>query len=187
MKYNIKWLLNRIEKEEKVKYLFFWSNQPSKNGLITATCFSQWWYAPFVVDNIIYKTSEHWMMAQKALLFADAYTFERIITSKSPGEAKELGRQVKDFNPLIWEEKRFDIVLKGNLHKFGQHENLREFLCNTKERILVEASPVDNIWGIGLSSDHVNAEKPDLWNGLNLLGFALMETRDILQNKMNKN
>ena len=181
MKYDIKWLLNRIDKEEKMKYVFFWGNQPGKDGLITASCFSQWWDSPFEVDNIIYKTSEHWMMAQKALLFEDAFTFEKIIASKSPGEAKELGRQVNDFSPAIWEEMRFDIVLTGNLHKFGQHEDLRKFLCNTKERILVEASPVDNIWGIGLSSGHVNAEKPDLWNGLNLLGFALMETRDFFQ------
>lgn len=187
MKYDIKWLLNRIEKEEKVKYIFFWGNLPAKNGLITANCFSQWWNSPFVVDNIIYKTSEHWMMAQKALLFEDSFTFEKIIASKSPGEAKELGRQVNNFSPSIWEEKRFDIVLTGSLHKFGQHEDLRKFLCNTKERILVEASPVDNIWGIGLSSDHVNAEKPDLWNGLNLLGFALMETRDFFQVQMNNN
>ena len=137
MKYHIKWLPDHIEKEEKVKFPFFWGHQPDKSGLITSTCFSQWWNSPFFVENVIYKTSEHWMMAQKALLFGDKDIFEKIITSKSPGEAKELGRQVNNFDASVWEEKRFDIVLQGNLHKFGQHKELKEFLLNTKERILV--------------------------------------------------
>jgi ribA/ribD-fused uncharacterized protein len=72
-------------------------------------------------------------------------------------------------------------VVEGNLHKFSQDENLKEFLLNTNERILVEASPMDKIWGIGLAADHPNIENPILWKGENLLGFALMEVRDELR------
>ena len=79
-------------------------------------------------------------------------------------------------------DHRFDIVVKGNLLKFSQNEHLKEFLVNTGNRILVEASPTDRIWGIGMQQGEPGIEAPKKWNGLNLLGFALMEVRDELQN-----
>ncbi|WP_233218997.1 NADAR family protein [Adhaeribacter arboris] len=129
-------------------------------------------------------TAEHWMMAQKAHLFGDSDAFDKIVKARTPGEAKAIGREVKNFDDSVWEEQRFEIVVNGSLQKFGQHQDLQEFLINTKDRILVEASPVDNIWGIGLSVDDKKAENPEHWEGLNLLGFALMETRDILNNNL---
>ena len=97
-----------------------------------------------------------------------------------PGAAKAIGREVRNFDQQVWERHRFDIVVEGNLGKFGQHEALKEFLLGTSDRILVEASPVDRIWGIGLAADNADAENPNLWKGLNLLGFALMEVRNRL-------
>ncbi len=166
------------------KFLFFWGHQPSKDGTITKTCFSQWWLSLFVVEGIEYKTAEHWMMAQKARLFADTTTFEKILQCKSPAEAKKLGRQVKNYVDEVWLENRFDIVKEGNFHKFNQHEDIKIFLLNTNKRIIVEASPVDAIWGIGLAPDDPMANNPLNWKGLNLLGFALMEVRDELIEKV---
>ncbi len=180
MTYNLDWLIKNFEKGNKIKYLFFWGHQKSKTSNLTSSCFSQWWVSPFMVDNIKYNTAEHWMMAQKAFLFNDNDSYNKIIAAKSPAEAKALGRQVKNFEDAVWNEKRFDIVVKGSLYKFGQNDEFKTFLLNTKDRVLVEASPVDRIWGIGLTADSDKAENPNLWNGLNLLGFALMETRDIL-------
>jgi ribA/ribD-fused uncharacterized protein len=171
MKYNI----NDIAPESK--FLFFWGHQPSKDGIITKTCFSQWWVSPFVVDGITYKTAEHWMMAKKAELFDDNEILEKIIQANSPAEAKKLGREVKNYDDALWLANRNEIVKQGNLHKFSQHSDLKAFLVNTKERILVEASPVDAIWGIGMASDHKDVLNPEKWRGLNLLGFALMEVR----------
>ena len=165
------------------KFLFFWGHQPSKDRTITKTCFSQWWESTFKVDGIEYKSAEHWMMAKKALLFDDQEIFDKIIEVKSPSEAKKLGREVKNYNDETWLKKRFQIVKEGNFHKFCQKENLLEFLLNTNDRILVEASPVDPIWGIGMASDHKDINNPEKWQGLNLLGFALMEVRDELRNK----
>jgi ribA/ribD-fused uncharacterized protein len=91
-----------------------------------------------------------------------------------------LGRKVANFDGKIWNEHKFEIVRTGNMHKFSQHEELRQFLCNTRYHILVEASPYDNIWGIGLKADDARAQNPNLWRGENLLGFALMEVRDAL-------
>ncbi|MFD2907425.1 NADAR family protein [Flavobacterium ardleyense] len=181
MKYNLENLISTFEKGKKLKYLFFWGHQKSKSGELTSACFSQWWTAPFVVDEVKYNTAEHWMMAQKALLFSDVEIYKKIIVAKSPAEAKSLGRQVKNFDEITWNNKRFEIVLKGSLEKFGQHKELKDFLVNTKNKVLVEASPVDRIWGIGLASDSDKAENPKRWNGLNLLGFVLMEVRDILK------
>lgn len=184
MVYNLEWLTGQFESEKRIKYLFFWGHQKSKSGELTSSCFSQWWASPFTVDGVKFNTAEHWMMAQKALLFDDKEIYEQVIMAKSPAEAKALGRQVRNFDEATWNNKRFEIVLKGSLEKFTQHEDLKAFLLNTKERVLVEASPVDSIWGIGLAADSDKAENPKLWNGLNLLGFALMEVRDIIKNGM---
>jgi ribA/ribD-fused uncharacterized protein len=171
MKYNIQ----NINPDNK--FLFFWGHHPSKDGTITKTCFSQWWESSFLVEGIEYKSAEHWMMAKKAALFNDKEIFEKIIYCKTPAEAKKLGREVQNYNDTIWLENRFEIVKNGNLHKFSQSKDLKTFLLNTNERIIVEASPVDPIWGIGMASDHKDIDTPEKWKGLNLLGFALMEVR----------
>lgn len=180
--YNLPWLLEKIQKGESPKFLFFWGHQPSKDGQITASCFSQWWESsPFVVEGTTYTSAEHWMMAQKALLFEDQATFDKIILAKTPAEAKKLGRAVQNFEQTKWEEKRFELVTAGNVHKFGQDPDLKTFLLNTQDRVLVEASPLDPIWGIGLAASDPKAQDPKQWEGLNLLGFALMAARDILR------
>ncbi|OHT46719.1 MULTISPECIES: NADAR family protein [Flavobacterium] len=175
MKYNI----DTIAPESK--FLFFWGHQPSKDGTITKTCFSQWWLSSFKVNGVTYKTAEHWMMAKKAELFNDNEVLNKIIKANSPAEAKKLGRQVKNYDDAIWLENRFEIVKEGNYHKFSQNPDLKAFLLNTDERVIVEASPVDPIWGIGMAGDHKDVLNPAKWKGLNLLGFALMEVRDELK------
>ena len=178
MRYNLEYLIKRFERKEKLKYLFFWGHHKNKSGQITASCLSQWWVSPFVVDNVVYPTAEHWMMAQKALLFDDMESHQRIIAACTPAEAKKLGRQVVNFKEEVWAKNRYDLVVAGNLEKFGQHPQLGRFLSDTGNKILVEASPYDRVWGIGMAADDAKAGNPKLWNGLNLLGFALMEVRD---------
>ncbi len=177
MKYSRKQL---IKEQNQTNFLFFWGHQPSRSGEITASCFSQWWEQDFVFENTTYKSAEHWMMAKKAELFGDHDMVKQILLSKTPGEAKKCGRKVKGFKSEIWDAEKYNIVLEGNRLKFEQNEELKTFLLNTGNRILVEASPVDPIWGIGLAADHEAASHPERWRGENLLGFALMETRDIL-------
>jgi len=135
----------------------------------------------FKVDGIEYKSAEHFMMAKKAELFEDFEIMNQIIKANSPADVKKLGREVKNYNDAIWLENRYEIVKTGNFYKFSQNPELQKFLSSTGEKVLVEASPVDAIWGIGLASDHKNANNPKEWKGLNLLGFALMEVRDELK------
>ncbi|MFC4310294.1 NADAR family protein [Steroidobacter flavus] len=160
-----------------MKFLFFWGHKTSKKE-VTATCFSQWYEAAFTVDGQRYPTAEHFMMAEKAALFGDQATRAKVLRASNPGAAKALGRQVRGFDETVWMEKRFDIVVRANEAKFSQNLELRQFLKNTGSRVLVEASPVDRIWGIGLAQDDERAKNPNSWLGLNLLGFALMRVRD---------
>ena len=180
-KYNLENIIKQHQAGKVFKYVYFWGHQPSADGKITHSCFSQWWHSPFVIDDISYPTAEHYMMARKALLFNDHGMFEQIINASHPKQAKELGRQVSNFDEDIWNEHRFDIVADGNLAKFGQNEALKYYLLGTNERVLVEASPVDKIWGIGLGKDDEQIYDPSKWQGYNLLGFALMEVRDKLK------
>lgn len=171
-------LLASLQSGAKQKYLFFWGHTPRREGVVDASCFSQWFPADFEIDGQTYLTAEHWMMAEKARLFDDNATREKILSASHPHQAKSLGRKVRGFNEEAWEAERVAIVERGNVAKFKQNEQLRTFLANTHTRVLVEASPVDRIWGIGLASDDARASQPDQWRGLNLLGFALMEVRD---------
>ncbi len=175
-------LIAELNAESHGKWLFFWGHTPSKNGSVSKSCFSQWWEGhAFVQDDLCYATAEHFMMAEKARLFGDLESMDGILKAKSPALAKKMGRTVKGFDERVWLEARWKIVVQGNLLKFGQHSDLNDFLLKTGERILVEASPADAIWGIGLGADHPDVENPRKWRGLNLLGFALMQVRHQLR------
>ena len=181
MKYSTNWIKEKFDADEKIKYIFFWGHRKKKDGSLSQSCFSQWWEQSFLVEGKEYKTAEHWMMAGKAKLFDDQEILEKILLAKTPGEAKALGRKVRNFDNTTWEAHRYEIVKQGNLHKFSQHEDLKEFLLNTGDRVLVESSPVDFIWGIGMVKDKEGIDNPHNWRGPNLLGFALMEVRDELR------
>ena len=172
-------LIDYVNHGNKVKYLFFWGHRKAKSG-ISKSCFSQWYDSPYKSEGLSFLTAEHHMMYQKAILFQDSSAGERLLRASSPGEAKAIGREVVGFDQQKWDKNRYSIVVKANVAKFGSHPELKEFLINTGNRVLVEASPVDKVWGIGMAADNPDCENPNKWNGINLLGFALMEARDEL-------
>ena len=118
------------------------------------------------------------MMAGKARAFADYYTLEKIMAEKEPKKIKALGRKVTPFDGKVWDEVKHTLILNGNYAKFTQNQELRRFLLATGDQVLVEASPYDTIWGVGLGPDDPRVQDPAQWRGQNLLGFALMEVRD---------
>ncbi len=164
----------------RVRFLHFWGHRPRSDGSVGAGCLSQWWPSPFTVDGRRYATAEHWMMAAKARLFGDTEAESRILEADGPAQAKNIGRSVRDFDEAVWERERFGIVVEGSVHKFAAHDDLRAFLLGTGDRVLVESSPLDRVWGTGLAATDDGASDPGRWRGLNLLGFALMEARERL-------
>lgn len=180
-KYNKAKLIQQVEQDIPTKFLLFWGHSQKEKGQIDKSCFSQWYPSEFEVAGISYSTAEHWMMAKKATLFQDDKIYQQILRSKTPGEAKKLGRKVANFDPAVWDAHKYEIVVNGNVFKFTQNPTLKDFLLNTKKRVLAEASPYDRIWGIGMTQNNPKSNQPSLWRGENLLGFALMEARDRLK------
>jgi ribA/ribD-fused uncharacterized protein len=174
-------LVRAVRSGMRPQYLFFWGHRPLPSGEIGKSCLSQWWPAPFLIGDVRYPTAEHFMMAEKARLFGDEEVRAQILKAEGPKIAKQIGRQVRNFNESVWEEARSQIVVEGNYAKFSQNRELGVFLVSTGDQVLVEASPSDRVWGIGLGADSELAMNPERWRGLNLLGFALMEVRERLR------
>lgn len=148
------------------KYVFFWGGP----------C-SQWAYSPFTIDYRTFNTAEQWMMWNKAKMFNDTDAAHKIMVAKSPREQKKIGRQVKGFDDGKWMSRAFDIVVEGNRAKFTQNPEFRKYLENTRGKVLVEASPYDRRWGIGLKEGAKGIEDPSNWRGDNLLGKAITQVR----------
>jgi ribA/ribD-fused uncharacterized protein len=179
--YSLNQLQAAIENGQHFEYTFFWGHKEAREGVRDKSCFSQWFPAPFVVEGVEYATAEHWMMAEKARLFNDAEQLQAILATPKPAVAKACGRLVKDFDATLWKKRCFDMVVQGNRHKFSQYADMRQVLLYTGKRIIVEASPRDRIWGIGMGQNNPDAQNPFKWQGTNLLGFALTQVRDELQ------
>lgn len=150
------------------KYEFFWHGP-----------FSQWYMSSFTLFENKFNCAEQWMMFNKALVFGDNELAEDIYRSDDPKKQKDMGRKVKNFVPHIWHDMSHPLVYAGNIAKFSQNTNLKDLLLNTGDTVLVEASPYDNIWGIGFKAE--DAERNiDSW-GENRLGKILMEVRNTLR------
>lgn len=158
------------------KYYFFWNAKSP---------FSNWHKARFLEGNIEYNCTEQYMMYKKALLFNDKEIANEILKCKLPSEQKRLGRLVKNFNKEIWDKNCLDIVYNGNKLKFLQNPDMLKSLIDTKGKFLVEASPFDTIWGIGMSEDEAKKIDPSMWKGQNLLGKVLTKLRDDLMEEKN--
>lgn len=178
--FNVASLRAAISAGQSFDYLLFWGHRGRADARITPHCLSQWYPAPFRGPGGKYATAEHWMMAGKARLFGDDEAARKILRSDDPNIAKKIGRKVKDFDDAVWKKHRYEIVVEGSVLKFGKNRQLQSFLLGTKDKILVEASPMDTIWGIGVGKGDPRATQPSEWPGENLLGFALMEARTIL-------
>ena len=176
IEYNLEWAKNQVIPE----FVLFYGH---KSKTITKSCLSQWWPCKFKSNGIKYNCAEQYMMSEKAKLFKDEESFQLIMQENSQKKIKEYGRLIKNFNDEEWNKHKINIVVQGNLLKFSQNEDLKQFLIGTGDKILVEASPTDRIWGIGLDKNNPDARNPLKWKGENLLGFYLMKVRDIIKSK----
>lgn len=151
---------------ETEKFTFFWHGH-----------FSQWFPSAFSVDGVKYACAEQYMMVRKAILFGDEWTAREFMLAFDPRAVKALGRRVEGFSQEVWEYNRVEIVTTANFAKFSQNQELEGLLRATAGTTLVEASPFDKIWGIGLSENDVRAKSRLSWRGENLLGEILTKVR----------
>jgi len=154
------------------EYTFFWGGP-----------FSQWQPSEFKINEITYNCAEQYMMHQKAITFGDLEISQQIMETSSPYAQKKLGRLVRNFDEKKWSEVTYDIVKRGNIAKFEQNPELFDELMKTYPTTLVEASPYDPIWGIGLNKADAKVTPKSEWKGKNLLGKALTEVRTKLRDK----
>lgn len=145
---------------------------------------SQWFPAEFVIDDVWYNCTEQYMMAEKARCFEDWVAEKLIMHSKSPKRQKALGRKVKNFDSTKWNEISRLVVYRANLAKFTQNFKFLEFLLSTGDKEIVEASPDDVIWGIGLAPNDPDVEDRSKWRGKNWLGIACMQVRSDIRSLM---
>lgn len=174
--WNMRYLLELGENRPEL--LLFYGHRVTK--AVTETCLSQWYPCQFEADGVTYTSAEQYMMAEKARLFGDEEIRAEILNTSDPRKCKALGRKVRNFDKAVWNKEKEHIVRKGNTKKFLQNSALRSFLLSTGDKVLVEASPTDRVWGIGLGKNNSDALDPQKWRGQNLLGFALMNVRDFL-------
>ena len=192
-RYNINWLISAVESGEKLEYFTFWQADPGCENRI----FSQWYQQEFVVNGRTYKTAEQYMMSEKALLFGDFDAYKAIMSESDPKMCKQLGRTVKNFDSKVWDESFREIIFHGNLGKLQGDLLFVDALLSTGNAVLVEASPLDDIYGAGMSKKDLLDDngnllvKPQNWHkkdsnkqAENNLGFVLMGVRDLLNDMM---
>lgn len=143
--------------------------------------YSQWYHSPITIDGALYNCAEQYMMARKALLFDDREVYHAIMRTNNPSEQKALGRSVRKFDIDKWNTICKEVVYTANLAKFTQHPYLYDALMATGDAELVEASPTDVVWGIGLSESSPLIHDRANWRGTNWLGEAIMRVRDTLR------
>ncbi|MGO4801163.1 NADAR family protein [Pseudomonas sp. W22_MBD1_FP4] len=150
--------------------IFFSENDP----------FSNWFRSDFEVKGVRFNCVEQFMMYCKAKLFGDETSAGKIMAAMHPRDHKAIGRNVSGYDDATWCERRSRIVAHGCYAKFSQNPVLRDALLATADTVLVEASPYDRVWGVGLAEHDPRVLDPSQWNGLNLLGIALTHARERL-------
>ncbi len=194
-RYNINWLIDEVAAGKKHTYVAFWQADEGCENRI----FCQWYAHPFMVNGKKYDTAEQYMMSEKALLFGDLESYKAIMNEPSPKICKQLGRQVKNFDSSIWNNAFKEIIFHGNLGKLQSDIEFLDALLSTGDAVLIEASPLDDIYGAGISKEHLlNPDGtlkvlPQDWHkkgetkqAENNLGFVLMGIRDLVNELMPK-
>lgn len=150
----------------------------TKDGIyFWGSIFSNFFFMPIRYKGIKFPTTEHAFMWEKANYFDDKIIANMILDIPHPNGAKSLGREIKNYNDKEWSKVRYDYMLEVNRVKWKM---LKDVLVLTENKIIVEASPTDRIWGVGLSQENPKILDQSNWLGENLLGKVIMQIRDEL-------
>jgi ribA/ribD-fused uncharacterized protein len=172
----------RIRDGQSFTYLPFYGHTAEPRR-ITNAVYSQFYPVEFQIDGVRYRWAEQWMMAAKARLFADDEALAAILRANEPLACKKIGRTVRNCNAGHWSAARFDLVVAGNIAKFGQNRLLREHLLGSDDAI-GRGCPARPDLGVGLGRKNPAVHDPVRWRGRNLLGFALVKVRAVLRDEL---
>lgn len=195
-RYDMKWLSDRVDSGADLTFVTFWIADPGNENRE----FSQWYQGkPFGINGRTYYTAEQYMMSEKALMFNDFDKYVRIMNSKDPQVCKQIGRElIVGFDGKRWGRAAREVVFRGNLGKFQSDASLMDKLLSTGDAVLVEASPLDNIYGAGLTREELlnhdgtlkvhpkdwHTKKKPTEQSESKLGFILMGLRDLFRDLM---
>lgn len=192
---DVEWLKKEIEKNGKQTFLGFWGHKGSQMQACLSNFFPSTFQETIKIEeehkekSLTFTCTEQYMMYYKAMHFKDYEIAEQIINTPytNPQIYKKLGRKVKNFDHIEWDKVCKSYVYEGCLLKFSQNKFLKKYLLSTGDKVLVEASPFDEIWGIGIPMSFKDWLNVNEWRGKNYLGFVLMSVRDELRKEMNEN
>lgn len=157
------------------EFVLFWTSKD---------VYSNFHYTPFYYKGIRYKWAEQAIMYEKAKLFGADKIAESILEAIDAGDCKKLGRSREiPFNENIWDKNK-ERIFKDILREKYKLSNLRRLMLQSGKREFVEASPYDNIWGIGMRENDPGVTDRSNWKGQNLLGKILTEIRDEIQEEI---
>ena len=151
-------------------HVFFYTNQ-----------FSNFHKCKFIYKGIEFSNSEQAFMWCKAKYFENNDLADKMLLTTDPMSVKMMGRMVCNYKDDVWSTVRYQFMFEACLEKFRQNEYLKEILLNTGDKVLVEASPSDKIWGIGLGENDPLIYIESNWKGQNLLGKVLMDVRKTIR------
>lgn len=155
-------------------YVFFWTGKD---------IYSNFYSYEFAHAGRVFKWAEQAIMYRKAMLFGAHQIAKEIMKAKTPADCKKLGRSREiPFDNEIWEKQKLTIFKEILFDKF-KNQPMKDAILSTGDKELVEASPYDKIWGIGLSADDPACLDKTKWKGLNLLGQVLVDVRNELRNQ----
>lgn len=158
--------------KETTTHIYFWGDY-----------LSNFYPCIFKDDQYTYNSSECYFMAKKAIIFNDNDALKKILELNDPKKQKGIGKKVKGFTNAVWDPIKYSIMIDALTLKFSQNPKLKKKLLETNDKILVEGSPYDGIWGVKLRFDDPLILDEKNWQGQNLLGKALMEVRSRLKNE----
>ena len=163
--------------DQEVDAVFF--HKPSEPN-----CYlSNWYLSPFDLDGIHYTSVEQYIMYQKCVIFGDLPSAKAILATDDPQKQQSIGQKAKGFIGNVWAGQRQFVAVRGLLAKFSQNEDLKKKLLDTEDAWLVECAHSDTIWACGIRLNEDERFDAAKWRGQNILGFALMEVRAILNAK----
>ena len=142
---------------------------------------SNWFSSPFDLDGMHFTSVEQYIMYRKCKIFGDEISAKAVLATEDTAAQQAIGRKAAGYIGSIWAGMRQMVVLRGLMAKFSQNEDLKQKLLDTGDAYLVECAGSDKIWACGIRLNDDKRFNAENWTGDNILGFALMEVREMLR------